>query len=91
MILDMRRCQVNLPNRCRRQIDRIARRAFDGEQWMNREGCAATTGNTYCGNLLWQSSLTLSAPKGGAWKRFSDRNCKRGRATLDINLNIIGD
>ena len=58
----MRRCQANLPNRCRRQIDRIARRAFDGEQWMDREGRAATTGNTYCGNLLWQSGLTLLAP-----------------------------
>jgi len=57
----MRRCQANLPNRCRRQIDRIAHRAFDGEQWMNREGRAATTGNTYCGNLLWQSSQTLLA------------------------------
>ena len=59
----MRRCQANLPNRCRRQIDRIAHRVFDGEQWMDREGCAATTGNTYCGNLLWQSGLTLLAPK----------------------------
>ena len=57
----MRRCQANLPNRCRRQIDRIAHRVFDGEQWMDREGCAATTGNTYCGNLLWQSGLTLLA------------------------------
>ena len=44
-------------------IDRIARRAFDGEQWMDREGRAATTGNTYCGNLLWQSGLTLLAPQ----------------------------
>ena len=61
MILDMRRCQANHPNRCRRQIDRIAHRVFDGEQWMDREGCAATTGNTYCGNLLWQSGLTLLA------------------------------
>ena len=29
---------------------------------MNREGRAATTGNTYCGNLLWQSSQTLLVP-----------------------------
>jgi len=28
---------------------------------MDREGRAATTGNTYCGNLLWQSGLTLLA------------------------------
>ena len=62
MILDMRRSRANLPNRCCRQIDRIAYRAFDGKQWMDREGRAATTGNTYCGNLLWQSSLTLLAP-----------------------------
>ena len=58
----MRRCQANLPNRCCRHIDRVAYRAFDGEQWMDREGRAATTGNTYCGNLLWQSGLTLLAP-----------------------------
>jgi len=57
----MIRSRANLPNRCCRQIDRIAHRAFDGEQWMNREGRAATTRNTYCGNLLWQSSLTLLA------------------------------
>ena len=47
--------------RCRRQIDLVAYRAFDGGQWMDREGCAATIRNTYCGNLLWQSSQTLSA------------------------------
>jgi len=58
----MRRSRANLPNRCCRQIDRIAYRAFDGKQWMDREGRAATTRNTYCGNLLWQSSLTLLAP-----------------------------
>ncbi len=29
---------------------------------MNREGRAAMTMKTYCGNLLWQSSLTLLAP-----------------------------
>ena len=57
----MRRSRANLPNRCCRQIDRIAYRAFDGKQWMDREGRAATTRNTYCGNLLWQSSLTLLA------------------------------
>ena len=34
-------------------IDFVAYRAFDGEQWMDREGCAATIRNTYCGNLLW--------------------------------------
>ena len=53
ILFGMRRCQANLPNRCRRQIDFVAYRAFDGEQWMDREGCAATIRNTYCGNLLW--------------------------------------
>ena len=57
----MRRCRANLPSRCRRQIDRVAHRAFEGWQAVNRECRAATTGNTYCGNLLWQSGLTLSA------------------------------
>ena len=68
MILDMRRSRANLPNRCCRQIDRIAYRAFDGKQWMDREGRAATTRNTYCGNLLWQSSLTLLALNSNAGK-----------------------
>ena len=65
----MRRSRANLPNRCCRQIDRIAYRAFDGKQWMDREGRAATTRNTYCGNLLWQSCLTLLALEA-AGRRF---------------------
>ena len=58
----MRRCRANLPNRCRRQIDRVAHRAFEGWQAVNRECRAAMTRKTYCGNLLWQSGLTLLAP-----------------------------
>ena len=58
----MRRCRANLPNRCRRQIDRVAHRAFEGWQAVNRECRAVMTRKTYCGNLLWQSSLTLLAP-----------------------------
>ena len=64
-IVSRSRSRANLPNRCCRQIDRIAYRAFYGKQWMDREGRAATTRNTYCGNLLWQSSLTLLAHEDG--------------------------
>ena len=64
-IVSRSRSRANLPNRCCRQIDCIAYRAFYGKQWMDREGRAATTRNTYCGNLLWQSSLTLLAHEDG--------------------------
>ena len=35
-------------------------------QTANRNGLAAMTGNTYCGNLLWQLGLTLFAPQTAA-------------------------
>ena len=76
----MRRSRANLPNRCRRQIDRIAYRAFDGKQWMDREGRAATTRNTYCGNLLWQSCLTLLALK---WALTEDLSLYAGVRQFD--------
>ena len=34
-------------------------RLDEGWQAANRKGLAAMTGKSYCGNLLWQSSLTL--------------------------------
>jgi hypothetical protein len=34
----------------------------EGWQAANRKGRAAMTRKTYCGNLLWQSSLTLLVP-----------------------------
>ena len=43
-------------------------------QAANRKGCAAMTRKTYCGNLLWQSGLTLLAPDNAAqscYKRTS--------------------
>ncbi len=86
MILDMRRSRANLPNRCCRQIDRIAYRAFDGKQSMDREGRAATTGNTYCGNLLWQSSLLPTM--------MQQSSCYQGGPSLRDGLceaNIIYD
>ena len=33
----------------------------EGRQAADRKGCAAMTRKTYCGNLLWQSGLTLLA------------------------------
>jgi len=60
----MRRCRINLPNRCCRLISRVAHRAFEGGQAANRKSYAAMTRKTYCGNLLWQSSLTLLVPVG---------------------------
>ena len=36
-------------------------RIDEGWQAANRKGRAAMTRKTYCGNLLWQSSLTLLA------------------------------
>ena len=53
----MRRCRENLPNRCYHLISRVARRAFEGVQAVNRKGRAAMTSKTRCGNLLW--CLTL--------------------------------
>ena len=38
-------------------------RIDEGWQAANRKGSAAMTRKTYCGNLLWQSSLTLLVPK----------------------------
>jgi hypothetical protein len=59
----MRNCRINLPNRRYHLIGRVAHRAFEfeGLQAANRKGCAAMTRKTYCGNLLWQSGLTLLA------------------------------
>ena len=63
MLFGMRRCRMNLPNRCDHLISRVARRAFEGGQAANRKGCAAMTRKTYCGNLLWHSTLlALLAP-----------------------------
>ncbi len=60
----MKRCRINLPNRCYHLISRVAHRAFEfeGLQAANRKGRAAMTRKTYCGNLLWQSGLTLKPP-----------------------------
>ena len=38
----------------------------EGWQAANRKGRAAMTWKTYCGNLLWQSGLTLLVPVGSA-------------------------
>ena len=59
----MRRCRINLPNRCYRLIRRVAHRVFgfEGLQAANRKGRAAVTRKPYCGNLLWQSGLALLA------------------------------
>ena len=59
----MKRCRTNLPNRCCHLISRVARRAFEGGQAADRKGRAAMTRKSYCGNLLWQSSLTLMVPE----------------------------
>ena len=69
MPLGMRRCRINLPNRCYHLISRVAHRAFEGWQAANRKGRAAMTRKTYCGNLLWQSSLTLLVPLRGLRSR----------------------
>ena len=69
----MRCCRINLPNRCYHLISRVAHRAFEGRQAANRKGRAAMTRKTYCGNLLWQSSLL--APRGLIGeKRMKDWN-----------------
>ena len=39
----------------------VAHRMFEGGRAANRKGRAAV--KTYCGNLLWQSSLSLLAPR----------------------------
>ena len=57
ILFSMRRCRINLPNRCCRLISRVARRAFEfeGLQAANRKGRYDKE------KLLWQSSLTLLA------------------------------
>ena len=55
----MRHCRADIPNRCCHLTSRVARRAFEGVQASNRNGRAAMTSKTYCGNLLWQSCMTL--------------------------------
>ena len=54
----MRRCRIDLPNRCYHLISRVAHRAleFGGLQAANRKGRYDKE------KLLWQSSLTLLAP-----------------------------
>ena len=66
----MRNCRINLPNRRYHLIGRVAHRAFEfeGLQAANRKGCAAMTRKTYCGNLLWQSGLTLLAAGISSWQ-----------------------
>ena len=58
----MSHCRADLPNRCCHLTSRVARRVFEGGQAANRKGRAAMTRDDYCGNLLWQSGLTLFAP-----------------------------
>ena len=55
----MRNCRTNFPSRCCHLTSRVARRAFEGGQTVNRNSRAAMTRDDYCGNLLWQSGLTL--------------------------------
>ena len=79
----MRRCRENLPNRCCHLTSRVVRRAFEGVQAANRNGRAAMTMDDYCGNLLWQSGLTLFAPRifdilHGTWKRMDISNNEHG-------------
>ena len=65
ILSSMRRCRINLPNRCYHLISRVAHRVFEfeGLQAANRKGRASMTRKTYCGNLLWQSGLTLFGTK----------------------------
>ena len=63
----MRHCRIKLTKRCQRLISRaewhtVRLKGASGES----EGLRTTmTRKTYCGNLLWQSGLTLLAQKGG--------------------------
>ena len=77
MLFGMRRCRMNLPNRCYHLISRVAHRAFEGGQAANRKGCDTMTRKTYCGNLLWQSSLTLLAH----WNITAEANCWQKQET----------
>ena len=43
-------------------------RLDEGRQAANRKGRAAMTRKTYCGNLLWQSGLTLLSRDDGSPK-----------------------
>ncbi len=66
ILFGMRRCRINLPNRCCHLIRAPKLAAAEicldgGWQAANRKCRAAMTRKNYCGNLLWQSSLTLLA------------------------------
>ena len=58
------------------------------------KGCTAMTGNTYCGNLLWQSSLTL-LPHGdclidlgiAGYQVFSPPECVKSIEESDAYYN----
>ena len=87
----MRRCRINLPNRCCRLISRVAHRAFEGGQAANRKGRAAMTRKTYCGNLLWQSSLTLLVPIGSSKTRMRKVNCILGVYIWRVTIGRSND
>ena len=52
---------INLPDRCQRQIGRVAHRAFEGGKRRIVRVAPLWQGKP-TGNLLWQSGLTLLAP-----------------------------
>jgi len=66
----MRRCRIDLPNRCYHLISRVARRAleFGGLQAANRKGRYDK------GKLLWQFTVAVkSDPVGSGEKEEEDR------------------
>ena len=73
MPLGMRRCRINLPNRCCHLISRVARRAFEfeGLQTANRKD--RYNKENYCGNLLWQSSPTPLVHQGDTISEIIDK------------------
>ena len=86
MILDMRRSRANLPNRCRRQIDRIAYRyAYAFDDIGNRESSSERgTNSVYAANQLNQycSITTLTSDVGLQTSSFSPQFDDDGNQTL---------
>ena len=86
VILDMRRSRANLPNRCRRQIDRIAYRyAYAFDDIGNRESSSERgTNSVYAANQLNQycSITTLTSDVGLQTSSFSPQFDDDGNQTL---------
>ena len=79
ILFGMRRCRIDLPNRCHHPISRVAHRAleFEGLQAANRKG--RYDNENYCGNQVLLCWLLPKKPKSPL-QRY--RLLRKGKAVL---------